>query len=74
MSESTANNIVADNTTALRWKDKRTDHKSNQIYTGSNTEYSVRDLSLNLSRANSIYGNSDTVQPPAVKLLPIIKY
>jgi hypothetical protein len=26
------------------------------------------------NRANSIYGNSTTVQPPAVKLIPIIKY
>lgn len=26
------------------------------------------------SRSNSIYGNSSTVQPPAVKLIPIIKY
>lgn len=29
---------------------------------------------FNASRSNSIYGNSNTVQPPAVKLLPIIKY
>lgn len=31
-------------------------------------------LQINASRSNSIYGNSNTVQPPAVKLLPIIKY
>lgn len=31
-------------------------------------------LKFDASRSNSIYGNSTTVQPPAVKLLPIIKY
>ena len=31
-------------------------------------------LSFNASLSNSIYGRSTTVQPPAVKLLPIIKY
>ena len=31
-------------------------------------------LVLNASRSSSIYGNSTTVQPPAVKLIPIIKY
>lgn len=29
---------------------------------------------LNASRSNSIYGKSSTVQPPAAKLIPIIKY
>jgi hypothetical protein len=29
---------------------------------------------MRASSSNSIYGNSSTVQPPAVKLLPIIKY
>lgn len=31
-------------------------------------------LKFNASSSNSIYGNSNTVQPPAVKLIPIIKY
>jgi len=31
-------------------------------------------LSLNLSNSNSIYGNSTTVQPPALTVLPCIKY
>ena len=30
-------------------------------------------LNFNASKANSIYGNSSTVQPPALTLLPIIK-
>lgn len=35
-----------------------------------NTEY----FNFDASRSNSIYGNSDTVQPPALTLLPCIKY
>ena len=31
-------------------------------------------LSIDASRSNSIYGNSTTVQPPALTMLPIIKY
>ena len=32
------------------------------------------DIEFNASRGNSIYGNSNTVQPPAITLLPVIKY
>lgn len=32
------------------------------------------DIEFNASKGNSIYGNSNTVQPPAVKLIPVIKY
>lgn len=31
-------------------------------------------LSFNASNSNSIYGNSETVQPPALTMLPVIKY
>jgi hypothetical protein len=31
-------------------------------------------LGFNASLSNSIYGNANTVQPPAVKLIPVIKY
>lgn len=31
-------------------------------------------VTFDASRSNSIYGNSTTVQPPAVKLIPVIKY
>ena len=34
----------------------------------------IVDILLNASRSNSIYGNSTTVQPPALTMLPIIKY
>lgn len=31
-------------------------------------------INFNASKSNSIYGRSSTVQPPALILLPIIKY
>lgn len=36
--------------------------------------YSTASLKLDASLSNSIYGNSTTVQPPAVTALPCIKY
>ena len=35
---------------------------------------SSSDLTFDASRSNAIYGKSSTVQPPAAKLIPIIKY
>ena len=32
------------------------------------------DIHLDASQSNSIYGNSETVQPPAIQLIPQIKY
>lgn len=34
----------------------------------------LRNIGFDASHSNSIYGKSDTVQPPAVKMLYIIKY
>ena len=31
-------------------------------------------FAFDASRSNSIYGNADTVQPPAIQLIPQIKY
>lgn len=39
-----------------------------------NADQRDREIGFNASRSSSIYGNSTTVQPPAVKLIPIIKY
>lgn len=47
------------NTTATQMKEGSTD--------------GTHDIRFDASRSNSIYGNSNTVQPPAVKLLPCIK-
>lgn len=38
------------------------------------SENSFQQLVFDASRSNSIYGNSSTVQPPALTLLPCIKY
>ena len=35
---------------------------------------SIDGISFDASKSNSIYGNSTTVQPPALTMLPIIKY
>ena len=42
------------------------------VGTGNST--GVWQLSFNAANSNSIYGNSKTVQPPALVLLPQIKY
>ena len=31
-------------------------------------------IEIDISKLNAIYGNSNTVQPPAVKLIPVIRY
>lgn len=36
--------------------------------------YNVMNVRINASQSNTIYGNSTTVQPPALTMLPIIKY
>lgn len=47
---------------------------SGQIATGVYTERGIPQFSFDASRSSSIYGNSSTVQPPALTLLPCIKY
>lgn len=56
---------------------------SDAFYIGSKTSTSIsanigssvqNDVILDASRSSSIYGNSDTVQPPAVAINYIIKY
>lgn len=39
-----------------------------------NASQPIGTYTFNASNSNSIYGNSDTVQPPSLTLLPIIKY
>ena len=41
-------------------------------YTGPGN--SLGDVFMDASRSNAIYGKSNTVQPPALTLLPVIKY
>ena len=44
------------------------------IATTSTTIKQAKNLTFNASNSNAIYGNSNTVQPPAVTLIPVIKY
>ena len=46
---------------------------SSPCFANGTTGYDVK-LFLNASRSSQIYGNSSTVQPPALTLLPCIKY
>ena len=54
--------------------------EGNRVYSIYNTDiaqspYGNKDgIGFNASRSNSIYGNSTTVQPPTLTLLPCIKY
>ena len=43
------------------------------VWAGSATAQCVK-LDLNAALANPVYGASATVQPPAIKLIPIIRY
>ena len=58
----------------IRWKMGSNNYEKMTTNTGNTSTYGCYDIDFNASRSNSIYGNSTTVQPPAVKLIPIIKY
>ena len=47
-------------------------NSSPSVYTSPNDPFTMFDF--NASRSSSIYGNSDTVQPPAIVMNYIIKY
>ena len=49
------------------------DFKNRKSY-GTGTETGFNTINFNAHNSNSIYGNSNTVQPPALKLLYIIKH
>lgn len=48
--------------------------KSDDFYGGSNNGFTHVDVALNASSSNLIYGNSDTVQPPAIKVRVVTRY
>lgn len=41
---------------------------------GAENTGTKKNLTFNASTANSIYGNSETVQPPTLQLIPQIKF
>ena len=54
-------------------KIKSTITNSNQVQPGGGGDRTFVAFSLDASRDSNVYGKSDTVQPPAVKMLYIIK-
>lgn len=44
------------------------------ISTGTGTYPAITEISFKASRSNNIFGNADTVQPPAIVLIPQIKF
>lgn len=54
-------------------KIKSTITNTNQVQTGGGGDRTFVNFSLDASRDSNVYGKSDTVQPPAVKMLLIIK-
>ena len=59
---------------ALFWINDKTQVQHVTLTNNSSGKVSSSNMGFNASYSNSIYGNSNTVQPPAVKLIPIIKY
>lgn len=55
-------------------KMKSTISNTNQAQAGGGDDRTFVTFSLDASRGSNVYGKSDTVQPPAVKMLYIIKY
>ena len=47
---------------------------SQQIATKEGDRYKTNGFAFKASRSNNIYGKSSTVQPPAIALIPQIKY
>lgn len=59
---------------SLFWKNNKTQGQHPSLIANSSGKVSSANISIDASLSSSIYGNSSTVQPPAVKLIPIIKY
>ena len=58
-------------TGAFKWQ--KWDNASSDIVPGNNND-SIGKLNFNANDSNIIYGSSETVQPPAITLLPQIKF
>lgn len=66
------NSIGAGSYGAFSWSSNSSNHSINAASTTG--RYTVSGVSIDASQSNSIYGNSTTVQPPAITLIPQIKY
>lgn len=55
-------------------QENKSDSGWNSVSVGSSVPNNRKKTTLDASRSSSIYGNSTTVQPPAITLIPQIKY
>lgn len=62
--------VSFNNNSALNWQS----YHSDRIANASGNAGCMDGLNFNASRSSAIYGASSTVQPPSVKLLPVIVY
>lgn len=72
-----SNGINQWNTIGSRWGAIDAELRNVSIYfttSGGNNQYTVAGFNIDASRSSSIYGQSSTVQPPALCLLPCIRY
>nr|DAT24627.1 MAG TPA: tail fiber protein [Caudoviricetes sp.] len=72
-----SNGINQWNTIGSRWGAIDTELRDVSVYfttIGGNNQHTVAGFNLDASRSSSIYGQSSTVQPPALCLLPCIRY
>lgn len=72
-----SNGINQWNTISSRWGAIDTELRNVSLYfttIGGNNQYTVAGFNIDASRSSSIYGKSSTVQPPALCLLPCIRY
>ena len=50
------------------------DTENRRVYTGQSPSNRQCNLSFSAKKANNIFGNADTVQPPALVLIPQIRF
>lgn len=74
MTTTTANNYINNNSSALKWASSSYNTSTANAMSSISSNCSLNDLRLDLSKGNSIYGNSTVVQPETVEFELIIKF
>ena len=67
-------NTNTSNNLAITWSGDKNHGYHMDSSANSTSKTSSYGIKIDASKSNSIYGNSSTVQPPAVTLIPVIKY
>lgn len=57
--------LIVDNVSGALYKNNENGYQASNVTVNTNSAYKGTWLKLDASRSNPIYGNSDTVQPPA---------